>query len=206
MRDASITTDAPSADGGNIAIQVADRLTLADSEISANVGGGVGGNITIDPVLVFLDGSRILAQAREGQGGRIQISARVFLASVDSLVSASSALGIDGSVTIRAPDTDLSGTLSPLPESFLDVASQMRAQCAARSPDQGGSFAVRGRDGAPPSPDGLLPAWTPAEVMREFEGATAPDERVTGGDDLVGAVLRESASGEILGFFVGCRA
>jgi large exoprotein involved in heme utilization and adhesion len=125
------------------------------------VGGGQGGNITIDPVFVVLEpGSRIAATAGEGLGGRIQITTDNFLPFPGSEVDASAGNpALSGTVEIKSPDVNLAGTLAPLPSSFLDAASLMRERCAARrSGERAGSFAVSGPGGIPPEPDGWLPA------------------------------------------------
>ena len=161
-RNSSVTTEAKEADGGNIQLNAQHMVHLIDSEISASVGGGpetVGGNITIDPEYVILDGSSIIANAYEGKGGNIQISAETFLADPGSVVSASSSLGIHGTVDIRAPVINLSGILAPLPKGFLSAAELLREPCEARL--KGGeysSFVICGRDGLPIQPHGLLPS------------------------------------------------
>jgi len=163
--DSKVITASDNADGGNITITAPYMVHLKGSEITASVGGGastVGGNISIDPQFVILDHSRIIANAYEGQGGNIQIVANVFLADPYSLVDASSALGIDGIVDIRAPITEISGTLVPLGEDFISAFGLLREPCMARI--RGGkysSFIVSGRDGLPMEPGGLLPSPMP---------------------------------------------
>lgn len=161
LEDGQITATAPRANGGNIEVQAQQRVDLVDSAISANVGDGVGGNITIDPVFVIVDSSQIVARAGRGQGGNIDITADVLLVSPDSQIDASAGpAGISGTVEINSPTVDVAGSLATLPESVLDASSLMRDTCTARAADQGGSFAVTGRDGAPPRPDGWLGANT----------------------------------------------
>ncbi len=163
--DSKVITASDNADGGNITITAPYMVHLKGSEITASVGGGastVGGNISIDPQFVILDHSRIIANAYEGQGGNIQIVANVFLADPYSVVDASSALGIDGIVDIRAPITEISGTLVPLGEDFISAFGLLREPCMARI--RGGkysSFIVSGRDGLPMEPGGLLPSPMP---------------------------------------------
>ena len=74
------------ASGGNITLHIGDFLHLVGSEISTSVLGrtGNGGNITIDPPLVILDHSSIIAQAIAGNGGNITINADQFIQSSDS--------------------------------------------------------------------------------------------------------------------------
>jgi hypothetical protein len=165
MRNSAITTDAKQADGGNINIQSGYMVQLIDSKITASVGGGpqtVGGNITIDPQYVILNDSRIIANAYAGKGGNIRIIADVFLASPDSVVDASSALGIDGTVDIRAPITSISGSLVPMQGNFLSASALLRDPCAVRiragSEGKQGSLIVGGRDGLPIRPGSVLPS------------------------------------------------
>ena len=164
-RNSKVSTSSENADGGNIKITAPYMVHLKESEITASVGGGastVGGNISIDPQFVILDHSKIIANAYEGQGGNIQIVSNVFLADPFSVVDASSALGIDGTVDIRAPITELSGTLVPLGEDFISAFELLREPCMARI--RGGkysSFIVSGRDGLPIEPGRLLPSPMP---------------------------------------------
>jgi hypothetical protein len=74
-------------------------------------------------------------------------------------VSASSALGIQGTVNIQAPVTALSGTLAPLPQAFVPVATLLPARCAARySGGTVSSLVLGGRGGLPLEPGGVLPS------------------------------------------------
>ncbi len=162
MKDSSLTTEAKRADGGNIKINTDYMVHLVGSEITATVGGGpetVGGNINIDPEFVILDNSKIIANAFEGRGGNIRIVAGTFLADPNSIVDASSAKGIDGTVEIRAPVKDISQKLKPLPRNVLRARDLIHEPCIARL--YGGeysSFVVSGRDGLPLEPGGLLPS------------------------------------------------
>ena len=76
-----------------------------------------------------------------------------------SPVSASSALGIQGTVNIQAPVTSLSGALAPLPQAFVSVVALLPARCAARfSGGHASSLVLGGRDGLPAEPSGVLPS------------------------------------------------
>ena len=153
----SVTTQAISADGGNIVFTVGNLVHLVDSTIISAVGSGdgKGGNITIDPQFVVLDGSQIRADAFGGPGGNVRIVAGVFLTS-GSTVSASSALGISGTVDVQAQITDLSGNVTQLPENGLQAAALLRQSCEARIAEQeASSLTVGSRDGLPPAPGDL---------------------------------------------------
>jgi filamentous hemagglutinin family protein len=162
MEDSAVTTEAKQADGGNIKISTEYMVNLWDSKITASVDGGpdtVGGNISIDPQFVTLSNSKIIANAFEGRGGNIQIIADVFIADFDSVVDASSQLGIDGIVDIRAATKVVGQSLKPLPEHYKSAVALLREPCVARA--AGGkysSFVVSGRDALPIEPGGLLPS------------------------------------------------
>jgi filamentous hemagglutinin family protein len=160
--NSTVTTEARLADGGNIQVTAQKLVRLQDSDITATVGGGVetvGGNITIDSKFVILEGSQILAEAFQGQGGDIDMTAEAVLADATSRISASSTLGIDGTVDIQAPVRNLSGTVAPLPQTFQQVATLLRQRCAERlRGSQASSFVLGGRDSIPAAPSGVLPS------------------------------------------------
>jgi filamentous hemagglutinin family protein len=175
----SVVTQATQTDGGNIQITAPHFLRLRDSTITAEVGGGaqtVGGNITIDPQFVVLQNSQIVANAFQGRGGNIHIQAQqAFLADPASLVSASSALGINGQVNIQAPVTNISGAVAPLPQAFAQPAELLRSRCAERLREGTVSrFVVGSRDGVPLEPGSLL--LSPLERMGQ-EGGGPGEER-----------------------------
>ena len=159
MFGGSIATRALTSDGGNIAIYAPRLIRLVDSQITTSVESGVGGggNIFIDPQFMLLQNSQIIANAFGGPGGNIGIIAGQLIADPSTIISASSALGIDGSVNIDAPDTDVSAGLAVLPASFLDAASLMRAGCSAARAGLSSLVQV-GRGGLPPDPGDALPS------------------------------------------------
>ena len=159
MRGGIIATRALTSDGGNIRITAPRLVHLADSQITTSVqsGAGGGGNIFIDPQFVILQNSQIIANAFGGPGGNISIVAGQLIADPATAITASSALGIDGSVNIDAPDTDVSAGLAVLPVSFLDAASLLRAGCSGARAGLSSLVEV-GRGGLPPDPDGYLPS------------------------------------------------
>ncbi len=60
-----------------------------------------------------------------GPGGNISIVSDFFFASPDSLIEASSALGITGTVAISAPETDLSAGVTVLTSTLMDAAERL---------------------------------------------------------------------------------
>lgn len=166
MQNSVITTEvappAPnttSAGGGNIKLTTAPAATveLVNSKISASVadGPGGGGNIVIDPQFVILRNSQILAQA-VGQGGTITITTYVFLQDSVSVVSADSGTGLNGTVNIQSPLSQLGGKLSPLPKNSLESTTWINSRCRALAGGQASSFVVAGRDMLPTEPGGWL--------------------------------------------------
>jgi filamentous hemagglutinin family protein len=162
-RNSTITTESTKADGGDITITNTSFLTyLINSSITATVGGGsqtTGGNIRINSPYVVLKDSHVIANAYEGKGGNIDITADTYLADWTSTVSASSALGISGQVDINSPLVNLSGLLSPLPTAFVDVTEFLADDCETRYKYRKvSSLVVRGRDALPAQPGDLWPS------------------------------------------------
>ncbi len=150
LNNSVILTSATQAGGGNIDIQVHDRLHLFNrSAISARTEGKQpyhsGGNLTISkPQFVTLDKSQLNASAYAGNGGNIEISAEHFIRTSDNVIDASSALGIDGNIQINSPDENFSDSLVALPKRFSDASRFLKKTCAERAKNQS-RFVVTGK-------------------------------------------------------------
>ncbi len=144
---------------GNIHINAEKLIRLTNTEIRANVEGGAdteGGNIRLNAPHIILSESSIVANAYQGRGGNISISADLFLTDESSRVDASSAVGISGIVDIQAPESNLGERFSPLETDFLNAAGLLREPCEVRvSEGDYGSFVVKNRDALPVIPDAL---------------------------------------------------
>ncbi len=146
------------ADGGNIRIETPGYVYLSnDSRINTSVKAaqGNGGNITLLPEFIILDNSDIIAHAYKGQGGNIHITTNsVFRLppEQESVIDASSQLGIDGQIVITAPDVDLTSALFNPAINFLE-ATPMQA-CRSRDLKDLCRFTVR-RHAISPSPTAL---------------------------------------------------
>jgi large exoprotein involved in heme utilization and adhesion len=173
-----ISTQTSKANAGNITINNGKFLWLSDSSIVTSVQNdkGNGGNIFISTPDTALDNSSLIAQAQKGQGGNITITGFLFK-SPNSIVSASSELGIDGNLDLK-PDTNISGSLAVLPDTFLNASHQMSERCTARSGNDLSSFVVKGRGGAPLSPGDLAPSnfldYLEAKENSALESMTNP--------------------------------
>jgi filamentous hemagglutinin family protein len=129
-----ITAAAAQAVGGGITVSATDLLYLRKAQLTTSVHGGKGngGNITIEnPALVVLGQSQIVAQADQGQGGNIRLVADTFFKTPDSLISASSRLGIDGEIVINSPDESVGNNLLALPTGFIDISGLLPRPCEA---------------------------------------------------------------------------
>lgn len=158
-QNAAITTDASHASGGNITIQATDAIRLANTRLSTSVQGGPdssGGNILLDPAVVTLQNSQVLAQATQGAGGNINIIAGAFLIDPASVVSASSEFGVSGAVNIQSPVSNLSNTLATLPQEPLQAQNLLHQRCAAQVNGRLSSLVVAGRDTLPVEPGSWL--------------------------------------------------
>jgi hypothetical protein len=139
-------------------------IRLRDSQLRSSVKGEPGsnaGNITIDPQFVIVQGSNVEARANKGAGGNITIHAtKGVLVDPDSRLDATAGpAGISGSVDIQAPVQNLSGTIVPLTQSYLQATALLAQRCAARFPDgKFSTFVQVGREGPPVEPGGFLSA------------------------------------------------
>ncbi|MBW4532515.1 MAG: hypothetical protein KME09_01115 [Pleurocapsa minor HA4230-MV1] len=111
-----ISASTLSGEGGNINLDTESLKLFGQSNITASAQGqGNGGNITIDTdTMVGLENSDITANAVAGNGGNITIDSNYIfgLESRQSLtpfndITASSELGIDGTVIISSPENNV---------------------------------------------------------------------------------------------------
>jgi len=178
-----LSTSAPQSSGGDILVAAGEELRLADSRITAQAGPGGGGsitlmapsliylldstltaqaigdggNLTLDPDFLILNRSGLISKSSSANGGNITVLSDYFFQS-SSFIDASAPFGLPGTVSVSAPEVDLSGSLVGLPGSMLDVESQLRPDCAVRLTGGMSSFVVLGRGGLPLQPGGFLPS------------------------------------------------
>lgn len=153
----TLTVESSSGNAGDINIMVDNTVYLLNSSIttSAAAGFGNGGNIFIDPRFVILNHSQIIANALQGSGGNINIIADYFLPSADSLISAASRFGLQGSVSIQSQNANIAGSIDVLPNTLLDVSNLLRSDCGAAS-GNASSFVLGGKGSLPLAPDGFV--------------------------------------------------
>jgi large exoprotein involved in heme utilization and adhesion len=204
LEGSRITANTDAGDGANIVIGARQAVLDSGSAISANTNAGSGGNVTMAGTVavdgralsragtIILRESQITASAQAGQGGRIDIVAEVFLADPDSVIDASSQVGIDGEVNIEAVVSNLSEVVEPLSQRLASEILLLRDRCATRL-HQGlvSSFVERERAGIPSAPDGLLPsrlgesdaevAWSGESRSHGMAVASEPSWRLSSG-------------------------
>jgi filamentous hemagglutinin family protein len=168
-----ISAETTQSQGGNITLQVQDRLLLQQgSAISTTAGtnraGGDGGNITIDANLIVAipnENSDISANAFTGRGGRVEITAQGILGiqarpQLTSLsdITASSEFGNAGIISLNTPNIDPNRGLAELPAEITDAARLIALGCSPTATTQAnqGEFYRTGRGGIAPLPTDML--------------------------------------------------
>jgi len=129
---------------GMISIEASGDIHLFDGSISSSVLGGLGngGNISMLSNDTILNNSLIVANAYEGNGGNIYIKANHLIQSSDSVISASSQLGIDGNIVIDAFTEDFEKQIITLAENFLDGSKWIQTPCQSRDNENDSHFFV----------------------------------------------------------------
>ena len=169
-QQAFITAETATNQGGNITLESRDSLLLRrNSLISASAGttqaGGDGGNITIKaPFIIGVLGenSDITANAFSGNGGKINITTNAIYGLLFqpkltpfSDITASSQLGISGTVIINTLNIDPNRGLAAFSVNLVDPSTQIAVGCSAVGglAKKESRFVVIGRGGLPESPD-----------------------------------------------------
>ena len=145
FQDSIVSASAFSGGGGNLKIASTSTTTMETSRVSAEVltGLGDGGNLDVDGGALLLRNSAISANAYGGNGGNIKIASKNLLANTVSKVTASSELGIDGTVQFESPAADLSGALFSVSSSFLDATAVLASRCVSPQSRARSSLAMR---------------------------------------------------------------
>jgi filamentous hemagglutinin family protein len=184
-----VNSQSTSSDGGNIFISPSQILLLRNgSQISSSAGtsqaGGNGGNITINAPRGFIVGvksenSDITANAFTGSGGRVNIVAQgiyglQFRPNLTDFsdITASSTLGVSGTVTLNTPGLDPSRGLTELPENIIDTNRILATSCIVRQGSAGGTFFITGNGGLPQRPGTPAAPWFPTGTVQAI-----PDEQ-----------------------------
>ncbi|MHC5932816.1 two-partner secretion domain-containing protein [Nostoc sp.] len=203
LDDAAITAETASGKGGNISLQNLNLLLLRNgSTISTTAGtaqaGGNGGNITIDADLIAAipnENSDITANAFSGRGGNIRITTQGIFGIEPrsretqlSDITASSRLGVNGTVQLNTLDVNPSQGLTALPTNIIDTSQLIANSCIARSKRPQGKFIITGKGGLPVMPDDpsiapyqtyQIPTVQSASISTPQENALDPKDSIT---------------------------
>ncbi len=174
--------------------------SLISTDAGTDQAGGNGGNITITaPFIVAIpaEDSDITANAFTGAGGNVAIAARGIFGIEPrpeetplSDITASSALGVSGTLAIDTLDTDfIQNSLTNLADVIIDTATLTANSCIARTDESLGSFTITGSGGLPQRPgDSSISAYPtgtvrtiaePAATLQEPDGVyQLPDGRL----------------------------
>ncbi len=136
--------------GSSVFVQAYNRLYVDNSAIITAtldaqdiIAGGV--NVQSDGIII-LNNSLLVANAVNG--GYIFIKADQFISSSDSVIKATS-------VTIDAPDVNLSGFLTAGSQPLLKLPGLSLSRCASFSKEHLSRFLITSRDVLPPTPEDL---------------------------------------------------
>ncbi|MCU0535169.1 MAG: filamentous hemagglutinin N-terminal domain-containing protein [Hydrococcus sp. Prado102] len=167
-----------SGEGGKIFINSNDIRLFDESNINAFAGETAnGGNIFIDAdTIVVLGESQISANAFQGRGGNIDIVAQGVFTSLDSAIAATSQLGIDGTVTINAPDTEIHKELEQFNAQTIPTEQILERSCVASKTPQQGSFVNAGTGGLPPTPETAIDEFDLREERQGSEPTPATSQ------------------------------
>ena len=109
------------------------------------------------PERFILNRGDLISKSEIRNGGNISILSDFFFQSA-SLIDASAPFGLPGTVSVSAPQVDLSGSLIGLPSNLLGTETQLRPDCGVRLAGNISSFIVLGRGGLPIQPGGFVPS------------------------------------------------
>ncbi len=202
----SLNAETRAGDGGNITINSKDILLRNNSRITTNAQQTAdaqqtanAGNITINTdtlVAVPKEDSDIRANAPEGSGGRVSITAQGIFGTQFrdretplSDITATSGLGpqFNGTVQIDIRGVDPNRGLVELPETLADSSNQIAQTCASQA--RNNSFVVAGRGGLPPTPSETLnstPGWIDWRVSgRGGDEGTRERRETTGAEEFL---------------------
>ncbi|NGZ05197.1 MAG: filamentous hemagglutinin N-terminal domain-containing protein [Magnetococcales bacterium] len=160
MNHGTISSSAESGGGGDLEIAVGQMIHLSDSALTTSVrgGDGNGGNIRVDPRFLILERTQVTANAYEGAGGNVHLQADTLIQDPATRITASSALGIQGTVVIDTPEINATEGLVAVNTGFFDASALMNQQCAARRSGKVSTLVVSTPGGLPEMPGDVRPA------------------------------------------------
>ena len=213
-----ISAETISNQGGNLSLDIVDLLLLRNnSQISTTAGGNAtGGNIDIDAAVIAAfpsENSDIAANAFAGTGGNVNITTQGLFgfdttgqATPASGITASSELGVDGTVEINTPEVDPSQDLVNLP-TVVDPGVEIAQDCRTGNSLVESSFIDTRRGGLPTDTSAVLSPPAVWEDTRDPSPATSsPSEPVQNNSEQLQDSVEDLTAGELVeaqGWVVG---
>jgi large exoprotein involved in heme utilization and adhesion len=151
-RSATLEANVNVGNRGNINLTTDNIFLRNNSEINAKASGtATGGNIAINNQnnIVLLENSQIIADAFQGNGGKINIATQGLFVSSNSLITAKSQFALDGTVDIDKINSDRHLESNRLPENTIDPNSRITSSCSTSNQN---TFSVTGNGGVTNSP------------------------------------------------------
>ena len=167
--EGTVQTTSERSGGGNIVIETEKVIRIDNNSLVSATASGVqldsdGGNVSIDPELFTLRQSQIVAQANAGTGGNITLVAENFIADTESLISASSQRGIDGSVEIESPNQAINPSDIVLNTGFRDLPEFLSNNCSPTSIQDRSYLVVENMNAVRRDPNDYLPVLNRQEI------------------------------------------
>ena len=180
VSDAIVRTNASQSAGGDITLTTTgSTIALDTASLEASAGAdGTGGNITLNTDNLILQSSGILAEADAGNGGQIDINSTLVLQGFESLISADSNTGNAGTISIAAPNDDVSAAVAPQNENVLSTPRIPEGPCAPARV-QAGSIVLAGSGGSARWAEDAALAHYPPPSRETLAQASALDSRVS---------------------------
>ncbi len=198
-QDARLRAEVNGGSQGNIQLQVGELLQLRNGSriVTSATGASTGGNITIhSPVIVGVENSDIIANAVQGNGGNINITTEGIFGlafrpqlTTESDITASSQLGMSGTIQIDGLTMNPVSTLSALPTDVVDASQQIAQSCNA---DRTSQFVVTGRGGLPENPTQSIGSVRPWSDLRDLTPFASNEQAIVPTTDIRTDTLTES--------------
>lgn len=150
--------------GGNITLTLPQGFLITapheNNDITANAFGGSGGNIRIQAQGIYWftprDRADLVRQLRTPPFSPAR------LATND--ITASSELGISGTITLNTINVDPSQGLVPLPQNLIETNRLLANSCLVRHPLNPSTFFITGTAGKPEQPGTVVPRFDTGTV------------------------------------------
>ncbi|MEL6927607.1 MAG: filamentous hemagglutinin N-terminal domain-containing protein [Cyanobacteria bacterium J06600_6] len=160
---------------GNVSLKTQSIDISAQGGINTQASGrATSGNIDIDNATsIFLENSKIVADAVQGNAGNIQIDTVGLFLDPNSEITASSKLGIDGVVSLNTSFDAGRNLGDAFPQKPLDSDIKSRQSCEAN--DDKNNFAYIGRGGLPINPfahlgsEDVLVDWQETDTTADYQ-------------------------------------